>query len=342
VPTAAFLSFRFGRTDGVSIVAAHWMEAFRGFGFRVVTVAGEGDVDRTVSGLEIDAAHPPDAEDLAAALEDADLVVVENLCTIPLNLPASHAVGKVLAGRPAIQHHHDPPWHRERFAHVLDLPLDDPAWRHVALTSFAADELRDRRGIHATVIPNGFREPAEGDRHGQRQRLGVGEGEVLVTHPVRAIERKGVPAAIALAEALGGTYWLLGPAEEGYQAQLDRLLAAARCRVIHRPCEVEADIYAAADVVAFPSTWEGFGNPPIEAALHRRPAAVGRYRVAEDLRALGFRFFEPDDAEGLGSFLEQPDEELLDRNAALAHEHFSMERVRADLALLLDGAGWLP
>ncbi len=340
--TAAFLSFRFGPTDGVSVVARHWMDELRGFGFEVVTVAGEGDVDRTVPGLEIGATEPPDAVELSDALADADLVVVENLCTIPLNVPAALVAAKVLEGRPVIQHHHDPPWHRERFAHVTELPIDDPAWRHVALTRFAADELRERRGIEAVVIPNGFPEPTEGDRAAQLAALDVADDDLLVTHPVRAIERKGIPAAIALAEALGGTYWLLGPAEEGYGEELERHLAAARCRVIHRPCGDEADIYAAADVVAFPSTWEGFGNPPIEASLHRRPAAVGHYRVAEELRALGFRFFDPADADGVRAFLDHPDGELLDRNEALAREHFSMDRVRAELRQLLDGAGWMP
>jgi glycosyltransferase involved in cell wall biosynthesis len=295
-----------------------------------------------VPGIAIGDEHPPDPDELSDALSDADLVVVENLCTIPLNLPAAHAAGKVLAGRPVIQHHHDPPWHRERFAGVLDLPLDDPAWRHVAITRFAAEELLERRGIRAVVIPNGLPTATAGDRAGQRAHLGVDDGERLVVHPVRAIERKDVPAAIALAEALDATYWLLGPAEEGYGPELERHLSAARCRVIHEPCAVEADIYAAADVVAFPSLWEGFGNPPIESALHRRPAAVGHYRVADELRDLGFRFFEPDDALGIRTFLDRPDTSLLDTNERLAQDHFSMDRVRDDLARLLDAAGWMP
>ena len=36
-PRAAFLSFRFGLTDGVSVVARTWMDAFTEFGFDIVT-----------------------------------------------------------------------------------------------------------------------------------------------------------------------------------------------------------------------------------------------------------------------------------------------------------------
>ena len=164
-----------------------------------------------------------------------------------------------------------------------------------------------------------------------------------MAHPVRAIARKDVPAAIRLAEELGATYWLLGPAEEGYGAELARVLAGARCPVIHRPPPgTSADTYAAADVVAFPSTWEGFGNPPIEAAIHRRPVVVGPYPVAGELGALGFRWFPSDDPAPIRRFLAEPDAALLDHNQALARRLFSQDRVVASLARLLDEAGWSP
>jgi glycosyltransferase involved in cell wall biosynthesis len=308
-----------------------------------VTVAGDGPVDRVVPCLAIDAADGPSPPEVTAALAGADLVVVENLCTIPLNLPASRVVAAELRGRPAILHHHDPPWQRERFAHVTELPPDDPAWRHVTINELTRIQLAER-GIEATTIYNGFDVDAPpGNRASTRVTLDVADDELLLAHPVRAIARKDVPAAVHLAEALGATYWLLGPAEEGYDDELAMIMAAARCRVLHvgSPGSM-ADAYAAADAIAFPSTWEGFGNPPIEAAIHHRPVAVGDYPVAAELRALGFEWFDPDDAGALGRFLAEPDPALLARNHERARRHFSLDRVRADLAAVLDGAGWLP
>jgi glycosyltransferase involved in cell wall biosynthesis len=342
--TCAFLSFRFGPTDGVSIVARTWMAAFESFGFGVSTVAGDGAVDHLIPGLAI-GAEPTDPaaleSQIANALAGVDLVVVENLATLPLNVPAARAVGRVLAGRPAILHHHDPPWHRAAYAHVTELPLDDPAWRHVAINHIAADEMR-ARGFDVTMIYNGFATGSSGRRNRTRRDLDVAPDTVLLAHPVRAIERKNLPVAIGLAEATGATYWLTGPAEEGYDDQLAALLAGARCPVIHRPSDREDDIYAASDAVLFPSVWEGFGNPPIEASLRRRRCVVGHYPFAGELRRLGFEFLEPGDPPSLTDAIRQPDDAALDHNQALAEEHFSLDRMRDGLRHLLETAGWLP
>jgi glycosyltransferase involved in cell wall biosynthesis len=190
------------------------------------------------------------------------------------------------------------------------------------------------------TIYNGFDvDPPAGDRAATRAALGVADGKRLLLHPVRAIERKDVPAAVRLAEALDATYWLTGPAEEGYGPVLDEVLAGARCRVLHRPAPTSMpDAYAAADAVAFPSTWEGFGNPLVESALHRRPLAVRGYPVAAELAALGFTWFPAEDPAPLAAFLAAPDPAVLERNRGLAREHFSLEQVRRRLLGVLDSA----
>jgi glycosyltransferase involved in cell wall biosynthesis len=355
----AFVSFRFGATDGVSVVARTWMDSFAAMGAEVVTVTGSPTEatpypSRAVPGLGLDDDLTAEQIEpaLGEALADVDLAVVENLLTIPMNLAASRATARVLAGRPALVHHHDPPWHRERFAHITELPATDPAWRHVAINHLLATELAER-GIDATVIHNAFPEPpARTDaeraelRALVRSEVGLRHDEMVVAHPVRAIERKNLPAAIALAEALGATYWLLGPAEEGYQDELDRLLTAARCPVVHHPWAESEGIYLAADHITFPSTWEGFGNPPLEASLHRRTVSVGDYPVATELREFGFDWFSPTDVDGIRGALAHPDTPdsiaRLDRNQRIARESFSLQHMAARLADLLDAAGWLP
>jgi len=342
MPTCALVSFRLGGTDGVSIVAEAWGQSLVSLGFTVTTVAGEGPVDRLVPGLAIAAEAPPAVAELEAALADIDLVVVENLCTIPLNRAAARVTAEVLAGHPAILHHHDPPWQRERFAHITDLPPDDPAWRHVCINQRTRSEMAER-GIEAVTIYNGFAaDPPPGDREGTRAALGVTVDEPLLVHPVRAIERKNVPGALDLCAAVGGTYWLPGGAEEGYGPTLEALLAEARCRVIRRSWTGRSDLYAAADAVLFPSTWEGFGNPPVEAALHGRQAIVGDYPVADELRALGFRWLPAADPAPLAAWLADPDLAVLAHNRSVATAHLSLEAQTEALRTLLDRAGWLP
>ena len=337
--TVAIVSVRLGMADGVSVVAGRWAAILQRLGHRVITVAGEGPADQPVPGLAIGAPEPPDAAEMAGALAEADLVVVENLCTIPLNLPAARVVADVLAGRPAVLHHHDPAWQRERFAHITELPPDDPAWRHVTINRLTEAQMADR-GIRATTIHNPFEVDAPpGDRAGTRRLLHVAEGELLIAHPVRAISRKDIPRALQVCEDLDATYWLTGPTEEGYEATLRDILDRAACRVLRAQTPSVADIYAAADAVVFTSVWEGFGNPPVEAAVHGRPALVSHYPVAEELRQLGFRWFDPGDLDPVRAHLISGNADLLEQNRRIVEEHLSMEVIGAQIAELLGDMG---
>lgn len=339
--TVAIVSYRLGGTDGVSIEAAKWAWAFGQLGWTVVTVAGEGPVDHLLPGLAMRAGSPPAAAELETALRDASLVVVENLCSLPLNPDAAALVASVLRGRPAILRHHDLSWERPELSH-LGPPPDDRAWRHVCISDLARLEL-SRRGVVATTIHNVFDpDPPPGERAATRAALEVAAGELLVLQPTRAIARKNVPGALALAEALGGTYWLLGLPEDGYDGELEVVLGGAGVRVI-RPAVgfAIADAYAASDLVALPSTWEGFGNPAIESALHGRPLAIGNYPVAAELAAKGFRWFDAGDPAPIARHLAAPDPALLEHNRAIARREFSLLDLPGRLEAVIRATGCL-
>jgi glycosyltransferase involved in cell wall biosynthesis len=350
-PRVVVVSYRLGGADGVSVEAAKWVAALGKLGCSVTTVAGEGEADHVDPGLGagnyVTRRIPPlpDEASLRSILALADLVVVENLFSLPLNSAASAVVAHALAGRPALIRHHDLPWQRAAFR-AAPPPPNDPAWCHVVTTERSRLELR-ARGIDAVTVHNLFDpHPPPGDRDAARGLLGVGEGELLVVQPTRAIARKGIPAAIALAEALGAHYWLVGHAEEGYAPTVEELLRTASVPV-HQgrlPGLISATTgmehaYAAADLVAFPSTNEGFGNPPIEAALHLRPVATGPYPVADELRAMGFQWFDARQCRQIRRWLARPDDELLRHNQRVARRYLSLDDLPGRIAALMMRVG---
>ena len=117
------------------------------------------------------------------------------------------------------------------------------------------------------------------------------------------------------------------------------ILNGAACRVVRSPAPSVPDIYAAADAVVFTSIWEGFGNPPIEAAVWHRPAIVSHYPVAEELRQLGFEWFDPDNLDPLRQHLAAGDEDLLGHNRRVVEQHLSMEVIGTQVADLLADMG---
>lgn len=352
MPACAIVSFRLGSHDGVSITARIWQQILREIGFDTYTVAGDGDVDYLLPELAAYADDEPSIKDLQTVLSQSQLTLVENMASIPLNLPATRALLSVLRGQQAIMHHHDTAWQRAHLGHIAELPAHDPAWQHVVINDFTKRQML-ARGFKATRIYNPFdTDPSPGDRQAARGKLGVADDELLVTHPVRAIQRKNILGAIALAEKLDGTYWLVGPAEDGYGPTLEAILESAACRVIHGRGEITetpvaetspmsaSDIYAASDVVVYPSWWEGFGNPPVESAIHRKPAIVSDYPAAEELRDLGFQWAYPWETRAMKAFLEDPAPELLEKNFQIADRHLSIEAIKPQITQLLQNMGW--
>jgi glycosyltransferase involved in cell wall biosynthesis len=329
------VSFRLGGTDGVSIESAKWITALTTLGHQVRTVAGEGVADVLLPSLAIDSTTSTSIQELEEAIGDADLVIVENLASLPLNLDARDVLYHVLEGRRALFHHHDLPWQRPHLAH-LEGPRSGPLWHHVTINELSRLELLER-GIEAATIMNSFDcEPPRGRRDSTRVALDI-ESQTLVLMPSRALPRKNIEGALALCEALDAVFWLLGPAEDGYETQLNELLHASNVEVrrgLLQDFDVH-DAYAASDLVVMPSTWEGFGNPVLESVTHRRPLALYPYPVACEISDYGFHFFDLGDVVSIKSFLERPDYELYAHNLGIALEHFNIASLPTRLDVLL-------
>ena len=333
----AFVSFRLGLTDGVSIEAEKWAVALRSLGHEIVTVAGEGPVDHLLPGIAIDAEVDPDVTELIRILDSVDTVIVENLASLPLNLDARDAVYSALRDRPAIFRHHDLAWQRTHLAH-LDGPAHHGPWVHVTINDRSRIELA-QRGIHAVTIPNHFDcYPADGRREALRNAIRVSRGSRVILQPTRAIPRKNVTGGLRLAERLGAIYWLLGKAEDGFGTDLERLLTHAMTGVrrgLPQGATMD-DAYAGCDLVVMPSTWEGFGNPVIEAVAHRKPLARYRYPVIDEIEAHGFHFFDLDDYHGIEAAMADPFSEFHEKNLAIARANYDLSLLPDRLREILD------
>jgi mannosylglucosylglycerate synthase len=336
MPRVAIVSYRLGGADGVSVEAAKWAHGFTTLGFDVSLVAGAGpDPVVNVAGLGIEPSEHVDLDALNNALAQVDLVVVENLCSLPLNPTATRSVAKALMGRPAILRHHDLPWQRTSTA-SFGPPPTDPAWTHVTINKRSQEELL-HHGIESTCLYNRFDlDPPSGDRELTRGALDLSAEDRLALQPTRALPRKNVPEGLRVASELRATYWLTGAAEDGFAPELEKILDGATTRVLRGPGPGTIDdAYAASDAVLFPSTWEGFGNPVLESVAHRRPLLLGDYPVAGEIRSFGFEFFEPSHIGALEAFLREPEESLFDRNLAIARAHFDLADLPRDLEILV-------
>lgn len=305
---------------------------------------------------------------------ELDLLIAENALAIPMHLPLGLAITRLAAetGMPVLAHHHDLPWERQRFqvnaaADLLGaaFPPPLPNVRHVCINSGQREQIARRLGRSARVIANvmDFEVPPPGPgdvRDGLRADLGLTPEELLVLQPVRVIPRKGIEHALELLARLDRPARLVvshpsgdeGTDYEAHIRELARLLGVAIVWAADRVSAVRgllpdgrrtwtlADMYAAADLVTYPSLIEGFGNAFLEAVYHRRPIFVNRYPVyGLDIRPLGFRSIEMNgfvtqaNVDDTRRLLDDPDrrDSWAESNFRLGLQHFSYEAVRRGL-----------
>jgi hypothetical protein len=353
------VSHRLGGHDGVSVAAAAWQRGFRALGWSVTRAAGffaddePGDV--VVRGLWADRpGEPPPPVDhatVAALCHEHDLLVLDNAGSLWSAPEASAALERhaLLAGVPVVLRHHDPAWQGValRPAHGGVVPLHHERHLHVLVNELTRAEFARRwpvleragalRLVHDTVDTS-----PHGDREGTRAGLGVAPGEVLLVHPARVeAANKNVPGAVAFSRALASAtgrpvrHWLTDPAP----GPLDDVLATAP-GLVRGHVRDRDDLYAAADVVLLPSTWEGWGLPVVEAAAARRLVVAGPYPVLEEIRGLGLDVLDPSEVARCAALLADPAAAaaVLDANRAVVLERWSERDLPATLADLAASA----
>ncbi len=310
-----------------------------------------------------------------------DFLVVQNSLAIPMNIPLGLALTDVIAetGIPTIAHHHDFYWERQRY-----LPLNGnkiyihqafppklPSIKHVVINSCAKRELARRREIESIVMPNvlDFDSPPPMDSErvkAFRQSIDLKPDHVMVLQPTRIVERKGIELAVDLVKALGPEKHKLvithEAGDEGFAyARLidkyaqqqgvhiryaDRLIKEpfGRLPAKNRPFSLW-EAYQAADLVTYPSQYEGFGNALVEAISFRKPLLVNRYKVfIDDIEPLGFKFLTMDGrlnrrivhrtkallADGVSQA------EMVNHNFQIARKNYSFSNLDQQLSSLID------
>lgn len=307
-----------------------------------------------------------------------DLIIVQNALAIPMNLPLGVCLSDIIDETkiPTIAHHHDFYWERQRYQasvvpEILDtyFPPQLPSIQHVTINSIAQHRLKARRGIDSLVVPNvhDFATPPPGiDPYNQdfRQSLGLQDNDLMVLQPTRVIQRKGIELSIELVNRLNlpNTYLFITHRadDEGlsYWNWLKREAVSMKVNLVlidHMIAEERSegnggkrytlwDAYPHANLVTYPSFYEGFGNALLETIYFKRLAVVNRYPVyVADLAPLGFEFIELEGFVDEGAvnkvreLLENPDQvhRMVDKNYQIAEEYFSLGTLKKKIQALI-------
>ncbi|MFP4225842.1 MAG: glycosyltransferase [Desulfobacterales bacterium] len=258
-----------------------------------------------------------------------DILIPENAITIPLNLPLGLAITEIISetGMPVIAHHHDFFWERTHFLtnsvwEYLNMafPPHLPTIHHVVINSSADNQLGLRTGVSATIIPNVMdfeNPPPQPDEFASdvRKSFGIKDDEYFILQPTRVIKRKGIELAIELVSRLGAKAKLVishASGDEGFDyekriREYSKLMNVETLFISRRIDEKRGytkrgekiytldDVYPHADLVTYPSNFEGFGNAFLEAIYYRKPIVVNAYSIYSiDIKPKGFQVIELD------------------------------------------------
>ncbi|MCB1061528.1 MAG: glycosyltransferase family 4 protein [Verrucomicrobiae bacterium] len=316
-----------------------------------------------------------------------DVLIPENALAIPMNVPLGLAITEFLieSGLPSIGHHHDFYWERTRFAisaanDYLDMafPPRLPGMAHTVINAAAREQISRRKGVGAMLIPNvfDFDKPAPApDNYSKdvREQIGLAEDDIFILQPTRIVPRKGIEHAVKLVSMLGDPRCKLvishDAGDEGYEYQhmiedlareegVDiRFIGDRVSEVRQRDAEGRKlytlwDLYPHADLVTYPSIYEGFGNALLEAVYFKKPVLVNRYSIyIEDIEPKGFRFAVMDgfvSPQVVRESRRQLEDaayraEVVDHNYETARRYYSHAVLQRSLRNLLTGlVGWSP
>ena len=110
------------------------------------------------------------------------------------------------------------------------------------------------------------------------------------------------------------------------------------------------DIYPHADLVTYPSIFEGFGNAFLEAIYHRKPIVVNTYSIySKDIKPKGFLAIEMEGyvtqavVDLTKKVLSDPDlrQKAVDRNYEIGNQTFSYATLRRRLNNFMKERPWL-
>lgn len=256
-----------------------------------------------------------------------DLLVAENSLTIPLNIPLGLAITELISetGISTIAHHHDFFWERQHFMMNavweymnMAFPPHLPQIQHVVINSSAKNQLSLRTGISPITIPNVMDfdsppKPIDVYASDVRKALGIKDDQLFILQPTRVVKRKRIELAIELVNRLGKKAKLVishasGDEDYDYECRLKEYACMLNVDTVFVSDIINEkrgytesgqkiydlnDIYPHADLVTYPSDFEGFGNAFLETIYFRKPIVVNTYSIySMDIKPKGFSVIE--------------------------------------------------